>query len=58
MIAVAVVGLVANHSAMYVLHGSHDLNVKSVFLHVQGDTFSSVAVIAAAPGLPSPPDLS
>lgn len=54
MIAVAVVGLATNHSAMYVLHCSRDLNVKSAVLHVQGDTFSPVAVIAAAPGLPSP----
>lgn len=48
MLGVAVIGLVANLIAMYVLHGSHDLNVKSAFLHVLGDTLSSVAVIAAA----------
>jgi len=30
------------------LHGSHDLNIRSVFLHVVGDTISSVAVIIAA----------
>jgi cobalt-zinc-cadmium efflux system protein len=48
MFGVAVVGLVANLAAMYVLHGSHDLNVKSAFLHVLGDTLSSVAVIVAA----------
>jgi cobalt-zinc-cadmium efflux system protein len=48
MFAVAVVGLIANLAAMYVLHGSHDLNVKSAFLHVLGDTLSSVAVIVAA----------
>ena len=48
MLIVAIVGLAANVAAMYVLHGSHDLNVKSAFLHVLGDTLSSVAVIAAA----------
>ena len=48
MLAVALVGLVANLAAMYVLHGSHDLNVKGAYLHVLGDTLSSVAVIAAA----------
>jgi len=48
MFGVAVVGLIANLAAMYVLHGSHDLNVKSAFLHVLGNTLSSVAVIAAA----------
>ena len=42
------IGLAANLAAMYVLHGSHDLNVRSAFLHVLGDTLSSVAVIAAA----------
>lgn len=48
MLVVAIVGLVANLAAIYVLHGSHDLNVKSAFLHVLGDTLSSVAVIVAA----------
>jgi cobalt-zinc-cadmium efflux system protein len=48
MLAVAVIGLVINLGVMHVLHGSHDLNVRSAFLHVLGDTLSSVAVIAAA----------
>ncbi len=48
MLVVAVIGLVANLVAAFVLHGSHDLNVRSAFLHVLGDTLSSVAVIAAA----------
>lgn len=48
MLGVAIIGLGANLLAMYVLHGSHDLNVKSAFLHVMGDTLSSGAVIAAA----------
>lgn len=48
MLGVAVIGLAANVVSMYFLHGSHDLNVKSAFLHVLADTISSVAVIAAA----------
>ena len=45
---VAVIGLIANIAVVYLLHGSHNLNVRSAFLHVIGDTISSVAVIAAA----------
>ena len=48
MLGVALIGLAANLAAMYILHGSHDLNIRSAFLHVLGDTLSSVAVIAAA----------
>jgi cobalt-zinc-cadmium efflux system protein len=46
--AVAVAGLVANIFVAYLLHGSVNLNIRSAFLHVIGDTISSVAVIAAA----------
>lgn len=45
---VAVAGLIANLTVAYMLHGSRNLNVKSAFLHVIGDTISSVAVIVAA----------
>ena len=48
MLAVALIGLAANLASAYFLHGSHDLNVRSAFLHVLGDTLSSVAVILAA----------
>jgi len=48
MLVVAVSGLVVNVIAAFMLHGSHDLNVKSAFLHVLTDTLSSVAVIIAA----------
>jgi cobalt-zinc-cadmium efflux system protein len=48
MFGVAIIGLAANLLAARMLHGSHDLNMKSAFLHVIGDTLSSVAVIAAA----------
>jgi cobalt-zinc-cadmium efflux system protein len=45
---VAVAGLVANIIVAYLLHGSANLNIRSAFLHVIGDTVSSVAVIAAS----------
>ena len=48
MFIVACIGLVANIGVISLLHGSHNLNVRSAFLHVVGDTISSVAVIAAA----------
>ncbi len=57
MLVIAAAGLVANLIVMLVLRGhSHeqdhdhdrdDLNVRSVWLHVLGDTLSSVGVIAA-----------
>jgi cobalt-zinc-cadmium efflux system protein len=49
MLAVAVIGLVVNLIVMRVLgdHDHSDLNVHSAFLHVLGDTLSSVGVIAA-----------
>ncbi len=46
--AVAVIGLIANIAVVFLLHGSHNLNIKSAFLHVIGDVVSSVAVIVAA----------
>jgi cobalt-zinc-cadmium efflux system protein len=46
--AVAVAGLVANIAVAFLLYGSHNLNIRSAFLHVIGDTVSSVAVIMAA----------
>nr|WP_319537439.1 cation diffusion facilitator family transporter [uncultured Methanospirillum sp.] len=48
MMGVAIIGLIANLAIIYLLHGSHDLNMRSAFLHVLGDTLSSVAVIGAA----------
>jgi cobalt-zinc-cadmium efflux system protein len=48
MFIVACVGLVANIAVMFLLHGSHNLNVRSAFLHVAGDLISSLAVIGAA----------
>jgi len=48
MMGVAIIGLIANLAIISLLHGSHDLNMRSAFLHVLGDTLSSVAVIGAA----------
>ena len=48
MLIVACIGLAVNLGVMFLLHGSDNLNVRSAFLHVVGDTISSLAVIAAA----------
>lgn len=49
MTAIAVVGLAGNAFGLLLLHkDSHDnLNVRGAFLHILGDTISSVGVIAA-----------
>jgi cobalt-zinc-cadmium efflux system protein len=48
MLFIACVGLAANVVIAYLLHGSHDLNIRGAFLHVMADALSSIAVIAAA----------
>jgi len=48
MFVVALIGLLVNLYVVSKLHGSHDLNVKSAFVHVLADTFSSIAVIFAS----------
>ena len=48
MFAVALIGLLVNLYVAFKLHGSHNLNVKSAFMHVITDTFSSIAVIFAS----------
>ena len=50
MLMVASIGLVANLSSALVLrkHSHENLNVKGAFIHVLGDTLSSVGVIFAA----------
>lgn len=47
MLLVAILGLAANGAGIFLLHGigRGDINVKSVFLHLIGDTASSVAVV-------------
>jgi cobalt-zinc-cadmium efflux system protein len=47
MITIALLGLFVNLFIAMRLHGSHDVNIQSAFLHVLGDTLSSVAVVAA-----------
>jgi len=50
MLGIAVIGLLANLISMLFLHGhsKHSLNVKAAYLHLLGDTMSSVAVIGGA----------
>jgi cobalt-zinc-cadmium efflux system protein len=50
MLIVAAVGLVVNLITAWLLHdvGKRDLNVRSAFLHMLGDTASSVAVVVGA----------
>jgi cobalt-zinc-cadmium efflux system protein len=50
MMIIAIIGLIANLIVAFLLHDHthHDLNVKSAFVHVIGDTVSSVGVIIAA----------
>ncbi|MBN1770084.1 MAG: cation transporter [Deltaproteobacteria bacterium] len=50
MLVVAVVGLAVNLVTAWLLHdvGKRDLNVRSAFLHLLGDTVSSVAVVLGA----------
>jgi len=48
MLVIATAGLVGNVVMAWLLHGEHhDLNVRSAWLHVIGDTLSSVGVIVA-----------
>jgi cobalt-zinc-cadmium efflux system protein len=48
MAVVAAIGLLANLTILWFLHGEHSLNARSVFLHVLSDTISSVAILAGA----------
>jgi len=50
MLGVAAAGLVVNLVTAWLLHdvGKRDLNVRSAFLHLLGDTVSSIAVVAGA----------
>ena len=48
MAVVSAVGLVSNLAALGFLHRSHSMNVRGAFLHVLGDTLSSVGVLAGA----------
>lgn len=48
MSAVAFIGLLANLAALKFLGHSHSMNVRGAFLHVLGDTLSSVGVLLGA----------
>ncbi len=48
MLGVAVIGLGANLVGVWLLRGRRDINVRGAYLHILGDTGSSVAVIAGA----------
>jgi cobalt-zinc-cadmium efflux system protein len=50
MLAVAVLGLLANLVSIWILHGSdrRDMNVRGVILHMLADAVSSVAIVAGA----------
>jgi cobalt-zinc-cadmium efflux system protein len=45
MLIVASIGLAVNLFVTYTLRGHHDLNIRGAYLHVLGDTLSSVGVI-------------
>ncbi len=47
MLIIASIGLIANVAGIYVLKDTHadNLNIRSAFLHIVGDTLSSVGVI-------------
>ncbi len=50
MFVIALVGLAVNVATALLLHdvGKDDLNVRSAFLHMLGDTFSSVVIVIGA----------
>jgi cobalt-zinc-cadmium efflux system protein len=50
LLLISILGFLVNLATMFILHGSSqgDHNVKGAFLHVIGDTFSSIGVIIAA----------
>jgi cobalt-zinc-cadmium efflux system protein len=48
MAVVAGIGLLANLAALSALRHTHSLNVRGAFLHVLGDTLSSVGVLVGA----------
>ena len=50
LLLIAILGFIVNLATMFLLHGSSqgDHNVKGAFLHVIGDTFSSIGVIVVA----------
>jgi len=47
MLIIAIIGLVANLSSIFILQGSHreDINVRSVFYHMIADAASSIGIV-------------
>ncbi|MFO7991572.1 MAG: cation diffusion facilitator family transporter [Thermoplasmata archaeon] len=45
MFVIAVIGLIGNLVAAYILHGHKDINVKGAYLHLVADTLSSAAIV-------------
>jgi len=49
MLLIAILGLIVNLITIKILHGSTgDLNIRSAFFHMLGDTLSSVAIVIGA----------
>ncbi len=50
MLLIGLIGLATNLTSIAILHGSHkkNINVRSVFFHMVGDTASSVGLVIAA----------
>ena len=48
MAAITLIGLIANLWALGLLHRSHSMNVRGAFLHIVGDTLSSIGVLIGA----------
>ncbi len=48
MAAITLIGLIANLWALGILHRSHSMNVRGAFLHIVGDTLSSIGVLIGA----------
>ncbi|MFW6072018.1 MAG: cation diffusion facilitator family transporter [Thermoplasmatota archaeon] len=48
MLIIAVIGLIGNLYATYILHGHKDINVRGAYLHLLADTLSSGAVVVGA----------
>ncbi len=48
LLVIAFIGLAANLLVMFKLKGHHDLNIKGAYLHILGDTLSSIVVIFGA----------
>ncbi len=48
MLIVAVIGLIGNSSAAYILHGHSDINIRGAYLHLLYDALSSIGVVLGA----------